>query len=819
MAAKLNSIDVKEENLVVLFMDHSIEVICSILGVLKAGAGYVPIDITTPKNRISFILEDIEKSIGKKPVLITQPVLLSSLPENQAQYVVLDEEFSAISNFPNENSNNKSAPNHLAYIIFTSGSTGIPKGVMIEHRSLTNYIYWANKNYNKEKALCWPLFSSLAFDLTVTSIFTPLISGGTIIVYKEKKGVHGAVVFSVLEDNSVDIIKLTPTHLAMIKDYVSELSKIRTLIVGGENFKNDLAVSVYQKMKGNIEIYNEYGPTESTVGCMIHQYKSDEDLAISVPIGIPAANTNIFILDENLNPVPIEVNGEMFIAGDGLARGYFNRLDLTSEKFILANDPRDKNKKIRLYKSGDMARWNINGKLEFLGRVDNQVKVGGVRIELEEIEASLMRFSHIKDCVVDVYQFDNNENSLNPIVAYYISEKLLNSTDIQAFLINELPSYMIPQYFIALESFPVTSNGKIDRKALPKPKTQHLANTNIFIEPISDTEKKLATIWRDLLKIEKISTVDDFFELGGHSLLALQVITKIRQTFKIDLPAETLFEKSTIKNLSTAINAKLEKINKTNSSQQKISSHLNDTTKLESKLIDPFYFNSEKNQLFAVLYRPKKTLDKKIGVVICAPILHEYLRTHWILRQIATVLTEIGYHSLVFDYSGTGDSTGDYQIGGIMQWALDTQKAEKELRIRSEVNKTIILGARLGSIIASHANIKSPLVFWDPINNGTQYIKELEILTAKASIRTNDRHKIKQNELGGFLFPQNLKKELMKVESLNDHQAKIIISSEYSHAVTWDNPNSWTNAILSGEVVKAIVNAIQDSLFFGRDLQ
>ena len=426
MAAHLRALGAGPERFVALYMEHSIEVVCAILGVLKAGAAYVPIDpATTPKERLAFILQDISEGTaagGASPVLVTHPRLVSNLPRDAAEVVTLDSDFVQIEQHPTPNPEPKQ-PLHLsnlAYVIYTSGSTGKPKGVLIEHRSLVNYIWWANQKYCRGERLSWPLFSSLAFDLTVTSTFTPLISGGRIVVYREDPGMRGMAVLKVVEDKAADIVKLTPSHLAMIKDMDLGATAIRKLIVGGEDFKTGLAHAITKQFGRPVEIYNEYGPTEATVGCMIHRYESETDLGTSVPIGIPAANSGVYILDEHLNPVPTGFVGEMYLAGDGLARGYLNQPYLTEQKFLLAKDPRlngngagsfSSPQLLRLYRTGDVARWSEEGHIEFLGRTDEQVKIGGMRIELGEIEASLKACPWIQDCVVDVLRAGRGEPS------------------------------------------------------------------------------------------------------------------------------------------------------------------------------------------------------------------------------------------------------------------------------------------------------------------------------------------------------------------------------------------------------------------------
>lgn len=574
LAAHLKAHGAGPESLVVLYMEHSVEVVCAILGVLKAGAAYVPVDTTTtPKERLDFILGDIaagRAGQGGAPLLITHPEMSDRLEGDGARIVALDNGFSEIAKYSVENPKPAAAPHNLAYVIYTSGSTGKPKGVLIEHRSLVNYICWANEKYCQGEKLTWPLFSSLAFDLTVTSIFTPLISGGRIVIYREDPGVHGMAVVKVIDDGAADIVKLTPSHLAMIKEFDLSATRIRRLIVGGEDFKTELAGEITAKFGRPMEIFNEYGPTEATVGCMIHRYDGQNDRGLSVPIGVPAANSGIYVLDERLHAVPTGVTGEMYLAGDGLARGYLNRSELTKQKFLTAADPRQCENTLtspeatipllRLYKTGDLARWSAGGQLEFLGRADDQVKIGGMRIELGEIESCLRSLAGVRDCVVDVLRSDagvsaGDDAGLDRLVAYYVSEKSLAAAEVRAHLAKQLPEYMVPPYVVWLEKLPITPNGKIDRRALPKPARDNLQTAREFVRPQTETENALAVIWAELLKLESVGINDDFFDLGGHSLLAIRAVSRVRDVFGAEVTFQTLFENPTIAALARVLTA------------------------------------------------------------------------------------------------------------------------------------------------------------------------------------------------------------------------------------------------------------------------
>ncbi|MDX8507704.1 non-ribosomal peptide synthetase [Mesorhizobium captivum] len=572
MATLLSSTGVGPGQIVVVFMEHSIEVVVAILGILKSGAAYVPVDAETPKGRVATILNDIaEGTDGRVPVAITQARLQAVISPNLADIFVLDADFGSILDQLDSAQPSAATPGGAAYIIFTSGSTGTPKGVVIEHRNLVNYIWWAARVYGSVEGDAWPLFSSLAFDLTVTSLFTPLITGGRIVVYLGDPGLQSMVVLKVIDDNAVDIIKLTPAHLAMIRDRNLETTRLRKFIVGGEDFKAGLAREITNVIPHPIEIYNEYGPTEATVGCMIHRFDIDRDQSVSVPIGVPAANAGIYVLDKEYQPVGPGIIGEIFIAGDGLARGYFNRRDLTDERFRTVVDPRDGFSKLRLYQTGDLARWSSQRRLEFLGRADHQVKVGGARVELGEIEARLLKHPHVLQCAVAatansrtkpatpiVTQIGDVEPSkaddgIARLVAYYVSSKPLTVADLRAHLAEELLESMIPTHYVCLERMPLTSNGKIDRTSLPEPTAENFQSAQEFAAPSTETEKTLAALWCDLLKIESIGRLDNFFDLGGKSLLVMRAVSRMRKVFGVDVQLRNLFERPTLAELAEVI--------------------------------------------------------------------------------------------------------------------------------------------------------------------------------------------------------------------------------------------------------------------------
>jgi acyl-coenzyme A synthetase/AMP-(fatty) acid ligase/acyl carrier protein len=431
---------------------------------------------------------------------------------------------------------------------------------MIEHRSLVNYIWWAKDVYAGGEGLSWPLFSSLAFDLTVTSIFTPLITGGRIVVYHDETWTHGTALLKVIEDRVVNIIKLTPAHLAMAKELDLHGLDLKGLIVGGEDLKTDLARAITRQVGKPVAIYNEYGPTEATVGCMIHRFDPERDQTLSVPIGVPAANTGIFVLDDEYRAVGPLVVGQMFLAGDGLARGYLNRPDLTEQRFITIPDPRAEHSgaSLRVYQTGDLARWTEDGRLIFLGRSDHQVKIGGARIELGEIEARLQEHPDVRECVVSVVAAPGElpgaeEAPAQRLAAYYVGTRPLTVPELRTFLGGALPEFMLPSYFIPMTALPLTTNGKVDRAALPQPASDRPDVSAAFVEQRSPTEEGIAEIWQEALKVSKVGVHDDFFELGGKSLPAMRILMQIKRTFGVEVPVLAFFANPTIGELASLI--------------------------------------------------------------------------------------------------------------------------------------------------------------------------------------------------------------------------------------------------------------------------
>lgn len=507
--------------------DRSIELVIAMLAVLKAGGAYLPIDPDYPSERINYMLAD-----SKAKLLLTEAQYVGKWTFNGEVIDICNDK---LYEGKPEILESDSIPEDLAYVIYTSGSTGKPKGVMLEHRNLVNYAFWVSKSYIMGERLNFPLYTSIAFDLTITSIYTPLITGNSIVI--ESDSGDEPLISKVIRDDNVGIVKATPAHLTLIKNNDNTGSSVRRLIVGGEQLDTELAGTIQESFGNRIEIYNEYGPTETTVGCMIYRFNKEKDAGANVPIGIPADNVQIYILDRDMKPVPENVPGEMYVSGDGVSRGYLGRSELTGSRFI--ENPFYKGK--RMYRTGDLAKWLSGGNIEFIGRIDSQVKIKGFRVELGEIENQLLTHTCIEQAVV----LDREDSSGGKYLAAYIETNAdVSDEKLRNYLIKELPEYMIPSYFVKLDKIPLTINGKIDKKALPEPKETIFLDKE-YIAPSNEKEDLFAGIWADILGFSKVGVTDNYFSLGGDSIKAIQIASRLNQA-GVDISVSNILTYQTI---------------------------------------------------------------------------------------------------------------------------------------------------------------------------------------------------------------------------------------------------------------------------------
>ncbi len=547
VAHYLKRIGVTPETLVGIFMERSPEMVIAMYGILKAGGAYVPLDPDYPADRIAFMMSD-----AGVPVLLTQNDLLASLPANNSQVICLDT--AEINQESEANFESGAKPSNLAYVIYTSGSTGNPKGVMIEHRGICNQLQWMQNQFPLSTEDAVLLKTPFSFDLSLYEFFSPLIAGARLVIAAPGGQKDGAYLIELIQREKISTLFMVPSQLQMLLEDESfhRSDSLQHIFCSGEPLPFTLQQRFFARMPRHIGLHNLYGPTEASVECTYWDCERETKRNF-VPIGRPITNYQIFIVDENFNPMPTGTAGELLIGGIGLARGYLNRAELTSEKFQesanLALITQHSFPGTRVYRTGDLARLHPDGVLECLGRMDFQVKIRGHRIELGEIETVLSQHHLIRECVVVAGEDASGNKRL---VTYYVGGiDAPKNEELRHHLSQKLPDYMVPSLFIRLDSLPLSPNGKIDRKQLPAPEAViNDRDKDDVVIADNKIEARLVEIWEAALHLHPISVTDNFFELGGHSLLAVRIFAELEINFGKRLPLVTLFQSPTIRQLA-----------------------------------------------------------------------------------------------------------------------------------------------------------------------------------------------------------------------------------------------------------------------------
>jgi amino acid adenylation domain-containing protein len=540
LAHHLKFLGAGPDSLVAISMERSLEMVIALIGTLKAGAAYLPLDPAFPADRLRFMLDD-----SKASLLLTrseEKERLGELPAN-VRAICLDTDWRLISEEGDEELHVLMTPENLAYVIYTSGSTGWPKGVQIPHRAVVNFLHSMRREPGLTSADTLLAVTSISFDIAGLEIFLPLTTGARVVVASSEEIFDAAKMKALMRSSGATVMQATPSFWQFLVESDWFGDRRLKVLCGGEALSRELADKLLERAG---EVWNLYGPTETTIWSAIWKVMPGAE---PISIGRPIANTRFYLLDAHLQPVPTGVPGELHIGGDGVARGYLNRPELTAEKFIKNPFSEDG----RLYKTGDLARYHADGTLECLGRNDFQIKLRGHRIDLGEIESVLRRYPNVCDAVVLLDQRGEKR-----LVAY-LQRTTHPSPDagiLQQFLKTKLPDYMIPSVFVVLDRFPLTPNGKINRKALPAPAVERPESKHGFTPPRTVTEEALAKIWRELLRQPVIGIDDNFFESGGHSLLAMQLMARVRNEFKTELSLRNIFEAPTIAELATILDRK-----------------------------------------------------------------------------------------------------------------------------------------------------------------------------------------------------------------------------------------------------------------------
>jgi amino acid adenylation domain-containing protein len=563
------------EKLVGIYAERSIKMVAGLLAILKAGGAYVPLEPTYPKERVMFMIKEAQLSL-----VLTEERLKFELEGYDGQVICVDSDWNEIAKQSVNNLTPVTKPDNLAYVMFTSGSTGVPKGVMITHGGISNRLLWMQGAYHLTESDRVLHKTPISFDVSVWEIFWPLLNGASVVVARPGGHQDHAYLAELIVQQKITVLHFVPSMLQVFLEQprLDGCSDLRLVICSGETLSVDLQERFFARF--DAELHNLYGPTEASIDVTSWACERRSNRR-SVPIGRPIANTQIYILDSHMQPVPIGIPGDLYIGGDGLARGYLNRPELTAEKFVV--NPISDHPQSRLYRTGDRARYLVDGNIEFLGRIDNQVKIRGYRIELGEIQAILNQHPAVKESVVIASSFppprrggirvgvtpstnsvreeasqvagEKVSESDRNLIAYLVSNtEKPSATELRRFLKEKLPEYMVPSFFVELDAFPLTPNGKIDLSALPAPDGERSQLDQGFVEPRTEIEELIAQVWREILQLDKIGVHDNFFELGGHSLLATRVVARLRAKFNIDLPLQKLFELPTVAELAAHIN-------------------------------------------------------------------------------------------------------------------------------------------------------------------------------------------------------------------------------------------------------------------------
>jgi amino acid adenylation domain-containing protein len=554
LARHLLGLGVRKGSLVGISTERSLEMVTGILGILKAGAAYLPLDPTYPAERLAFMLAD-----SGVAALLTQSHVVERLPLAgfAAPIVRLDAEWPQIGEQPHTSPAARVTADDLAYCIYTSGSTGRPKGVLLRHRGMINLAEVHHREFDMREGKRVLQFSPFSFDASVWETVMALGNGATLVLTQQEALASGPALLRLLQEQRVTTVTLPPSLLTVLTP--EALPELETVIAAGERCANEIV----QAWAPGRNFFNAYGPTETTVCASMHRCDPAANWPFGgPPIGKALANFQLYVADENLQTQPIGVPGELLVGGPSLAQGYLNRPELTAERFIsearceFGEFGRIRSENAVLYRTGDLVRWLADGNLEFIGRIDDQVKVRGFRIELGEIESVMREHEAVRDAVVAARD--------NTLIGYYIAtdaaaDRVERNAAVRAHLRRRLPEYMVPSALVTMDAFPLTPAGKIDRKSLPAADQARRDASAEYVAPRNEIEAKLAEMAAQLLKVERVGMEDNFFELGGHSLLATQLISRIRDDLKVETPLKALFEHPTVGGLAVVVDEAVKK--------------------------------------------------------------------------------------------------------------------------------------------------------------------------------------------------------------------------------------------------------------------
>ncbi|HBR98678.1 MAG TPA: hypothetical protein DD979_15085 [Gammaproteobacteria bacterium] len=745
LASRLVAEGVGPDTLIGIFLQRGLDLLISLLAVMRSGAAYLPMDPEYPAERVSYILGD-----AQAPLLITQTAMAAELPPLDAKLIDLDTAWPEILTQTPLADARRAGPHDLAYVIYTSGSTGRPKGVQLSRRNVTNFICTMQQTPGMTADDTLLAVTTISFDIAVLELYLPLVSGASVDIASREMAIDGEALAQRIRTRAITQLQATPATWRLLLEADAQFGPGFKALIGGEALPRDLIAPLLARVG---ELWNMYGPSETTVWSTCVRVT---DAHAPITIGTPIANTSIYILGPGDRPTAVNVPGELCIGGEGVARGYANRPELSAEKFVpdpFATDaPTDAEP--RMYRTGDAARWREDGQLEYIGRLDNQIKLRGYRIELGEIEGVLAEHPDVDHGVALVRE---DTQGTAELVAYLVpnGERRADAAELRAHLQQRLPDYMVPRHLLWLDTLPQTPNGKVDRKRLPDPEWQ-TDTRSAKSPPVTDTEKRVAALWQDLLGHDDIGADDSFFAAGGHSLMAMRFIVQARETFDVDLPVRTVIN-ATLAEIAVLINPD--------------DVRAADAGMPQRDQLQPVFFDEPPR--YGVLHTPADA-PARTPVLICPPIGHEYTRTHRTLKLLAIALARSGHPVLRFDYTGSGDSAGMLEKASVGQWVDDIQRAANYLKTQSQHDQLVLVGARLGAALALQADIPglSQRLLWEPVIDGDAYINAARAMHRDA-LHDLDRFRWQQKhcdptELLGYRYGDALLNELRALRVPDD---------------------------------------------------
>lgn len=703
----LQTKSVKSEEAIVVCLEPCPEIVVCLLGILKAGAIYVPLDPSYPQGRIQTILGEIRPKYIITTMKLRDELSLSSHP------LILLEDIPSDS--PKQNLETVINEHQTAYIFFTSGSTGQPKGVMASHANLAHYTESAVNRYQMNTTTIMPTIARFSFSISLFELLCPLVAGGSTYIISREDVMNMETMVKIL--TQVTMFHAGPSLLKKLLPFIHEnvddfsiFKGIHHASSGGDMIPPE-TLNQLRSIFSKAEVFVIYGSTE--IACMGCTYEVNQDEITKTYVGKPFKHMQVRIIDDSFNELPAGVPGEVCFHGAGVAKGYLNHPELTKEKFRLLDDGKC------YYRMGDLGCINSDGDLELLGRVDFQIKIRGMRVELAEVEYLLRKSPNVKDAVVAGWDLGNGDKTL---IAYLVFETnaTKNIREISDNLKYHLPDYMIPSAYVELSNLPLNFNMKLDRKALPDPRTMELllpSRSSIRL-PMTKTEQGIANLFQELLNVDAVGLDDNFFDLGGYSSIAIELIIKIQSTFHVSLEGLNVL-RETVEVLATIIDKKSGIEFKAKAE----SNHVQNSSLIK---VDSFYFGPE-DSLYGILQRPEGQM--KMAIVVCSPLPYEDDRLDFVLNRLAHKLTSQGIGLLQFHYSGTRNSLGENVINSFQDWSDNIATAINELQIRFQISEPICMGIRFGANLllnTAKAIHCKHIILWDPIFDGTSYLKALE---------------------------------------------------------------------------------------------